>query len=102
LSQENIEAGPDGLWSTKQIFNSLIGGDINAERLREVRARSKNLELKNQEMQNELIPAGEVYSGLEQLFSVLKGEILSNGDLSTDAKNSLLSHLAEFKAPRKA
>jgi hypothetical protein len=102
LVESNQECGPDGLWSSRQIFNSLLGGDINAEKLRTERARARNLELKNQEMENLLIPASEVYSGLEQLFAVLKAEILGNSNLDDDAKNSLLSHLSEFKAPRKS
>jgi hypothetical protein len=98
----NIEAGPDGLWSSLDVFHSLMGGNFAAERLRTERARSKNLELKNAEMQNHLIPAIEVYQGLKQLFAVLKAEILGNSNLDDDAKNSLLSHLSEFKTPRQS
>lgn len=87
----------DGCYGTLEIFNALAGGNIHAERLRECRERADNLELKNQQLRKELLPAGEVHQTLSQCFIDIKGEILGNGDLSLDQKESLLMRLARVK-----
>jgi hypothetical protein len=101
LAEGGFDTGPDGMWSTAQVARAVAGGDIHHERLRETRARAQHVELKNLRMQNELLPAAEVFEALEKLFVVLRQEVLGRSDLSEDAKRSLLSHLAEFKQPGK-
>lgn len=83
-----------------QLYAGLIGGDIRAEKLRETRARALRLELANAEKQNRSLNAEEVYAGLERLLLTLKQEILGSS-LSSPEQRSLLSHLAEYRAPGK-
>jgi hypothetical protein len=100
LSEANQEVGSDGLYSSMQLLAAFMGGDIRQEKLRETRARALRLELQNAKEQNRSLNAEEVYQGLERLFVTLKQEVLGSA-LSPDAQRSLLSHLAEYKAPGK-
>jgi hypothetical protein len=95
LAAAEIQAGEDGLFTTQQILVAVAGADIRQERLREVRARATNMELRNAERERRLLPAASVYHVLSQVYEVMQAELLSS-NLPIDLRNSLMSHLAEI------
>jgi hypothetical protein len=95
LRDAEIQPGADGLFSTKQILLGITGSDIRQERLREVKARATNMELRNAEREKLLLPASSVRHVLEQTFLVMQAELLGS-DLPIDLRNSLMSHLKDI------
>ncbi len=59
LKTASIEPGPDGRWSTAQIC-AAVYGDMDGEKLREVRHRANLLELEEKEKLRQLLPAADV------------------------------------------
>ena len=91
----------NGYYTTRQLISTLSGGDLKAERLRLVKAQAVGQELKNKEAQLELLPRREVLQKVADLILLIRAEVLGNSDLSESVKNSLLSHIADFKPPWK-
>jgi hypothetical protein len=96
-SAEMAPGEGDNLYSTKQIADAIYGGDLHSERLREIKERADGLALNNRQKRGELLPAKEVYSALAQVLHDLRGEILGNGRLTPDEKDSLLGRLSQIQ-----
>jgi phage terminase Nu1 subunit (DNA packaging protein) len=98
LAEAGEEVGEDGLFSTVQLIAALTGGDIHKERLRETRARARNLELRNQEKEGKSLNAEQVHECISRFVATVKHELLASS-LNEHEKRSLLIHLSEFRAP---
>jgi hypothetical protein len=101
VAEAGIDPGADGFYSTYDI-STAIAGDIHAEKLRECRERADHLELRNQKLRGELLPAADVYQALAQAYLDIKGEILGYSSLTDDQKDSLLTRLSEVEISGKS
>jgi hypothetical protein len=102
LADAGITPAEDGCFSTVQILNSFIGGDIKSQRLEEGKARTELIRLKSGELRGDVVRLEDIKRPLESAFAFIRQEILGNSDLSDQSKKSLLSHLSDFKLPKSA
>jgi hypothetical protein len=99
LAQTGQTPDENGFWTTVQVFNALTGGDIKEQRLREVRERADKLAIANARARDQFLDARDVRKNLEEVFAVMRSEILGNPDLTEEAQDSLLSHLSGYSMP---
>jgi hypothetical protein len=97
LVDAEINPGPDGLYTTGQIFTAL-SGDLKAARLKKLVGEAEQVQLRNAITKRQMLEASSVYSCLEKVFVVMKAEILGSG-IPQEMKHSLLSHLSEIEVP---
>jgi hypothetical protein len=94
-----IPDASDACFSTSQILCSFLGADLKQEKIKEAKARTEGILLKNKKLRGNVVEVKELERSLLNLFTFLRQEILGNADLTDQAKRSLLSHLKEFRPP---
>jgi len=100
LVQSGQNPDENGFWTTLQVFNALTGGDIKEQKLRETRERADKLALQNARARDQFLDAKDVRRAWEEIFQVMRAEVLGNSDLTEAAQDSLLSHLAGYQIPK--
>lgn len=100
LAQSGQSPDEHGFYTTLQLLNSIVGGDIKQQKLRETRARADFIELKNAKARDQFLDARDVRQAWESVFQTMKAEILGSGNLTPEQQDSLLNHLAGYQAPK--
>lgn len=102
LRRDGIEPGPDGCYSTRQILQA-VHGDLEAERIRETRARAELLEMEAAEKRRTLVSMEEVakiYANalvpIRQHLNALPSECATRANPAdpTHARNALAEWVA--------
>ena len=99
LTQAGIQPDEDGFFTTLQLLAAMTGGDIRVERLRLTREQADHLAFVNARDRDQFLSADDVRRSLEEVFNVMRAEVLGNSDLSEAAQDSLLSHLSGYRIP---
>ena len=94
LSIAKEVADPTGCYSTKQLLAALYG-DLPAERLREVRGKADNWELKNGALRGELL-SREAITKAGEAFVIAARSLIETSSMTKDERNSLLESLATW------
>jgi hypothetical protein len=85
-----------GLYHLRDLVRALLGGDIEAERLRLVRFQADKLESQLAERRRDLIPVAEVIFLGQKHFSIIK-DIIWRSPLDEDARRKILHELCALK-----
>jgi phage terminase Nu1 subunit (DNA packaging protein) len=92
-----ITADPtDQCYSTEQIVSALFG-DLHNERLRLIKGRREEQDMRVDQMRGELVNRNEVRKSLEILFTTI-AQIISASDLTKRDKDELLNNISGWEA----
>jgi hypothetical protein len=94
LSESKQSPDSKGVYATSQVTAALYG-DLSAERLRELKGRADNWELKNRALIGELLDREELEKTLGQLFVSFKSAIESTS-MTREEKTATLEVLASW------
>lgn len=94
LTQEGIEPGDDGKFSTKQIARAIYS-DLELERTRLVRAEAIAQERENKEKDEKLIDVDEFAKDYEQVYLGMV-RVIKSAKLSEAEQNEILQQLNEL------
>ena len=95
LKLADIIPGPDGMFTTRQIC-AAVYGDMDGEKLREVRHRANLLELQEQQLRRELVPVADVQRVWGAIVVAVRQYIWNCNAEETDRRR-WLAELVEFK-----
>ncbi len=83
-----IEKGRDGCYSTKDICAAVFG-DIDAEKLREVKERADKLALENAEKRGELVDVRALADAMNRPLAAMRQRIASAVELLPEEREEL-------------
>lgn len=95
LKRENLLPGKDGCFSTAQI-DEAINGDLEGERLRELRERADKLALENAQTRRDLISLAELAPVINRAIVAIKAEIGAITYIEQDDKDKILARCGEL------
>lgn len=91
----SIEPGPDGKWSTAQVCAAVFG-DMDSEKLREVRHKANLLELEEKEKRRQLVPIEDVGRAWDSFVIALR-QAIWNFDAQEADRRRWLAELRDLK-----
>ena len=95
IKTSEIVPGADGKFSTRQIC-AAVYGDMDGEKLREVRHRANLLELQEQQLRRELVPVADVQRVWGAVIVAIRQYIWNCNAEETDRRR-WLAELVELK-----
>lgn len=93
LTAANIQPDDDGAYSIRDIHRALAG-DLNAERIRETRAKADGLEMANAERSGKLLDADSLFFALAD-WSLAVVAAIRQSAMPHHEKEALLKHIRE-------